>query len=219
MQFKLAIYDWNGTLLNDIELAHQCVVEIFRTLAPQVLPPTLAEYKDINSSLTDFYYQHGLPPVVSFEKIWDVWIASYRRLASAGFLHVNDGAAELLSFCRDKSIANAIVSASRDDVVSDIAELGIGGFFRAVRLDGLNGWTKEVGLRETLSEFSVPPQNAFYLDDTFNGLMQAKKLGIATVGFTGGYNSELRIRAAEPDYVVHSLSEVIDILKGQAASA
>jgi HAD superfamily hydrolase (TIGR01509 family) len=205
---RLAIYDWNGTLFNDLPVAYSAMEYIFHTLVPRLRPPTLEEYRNgITSNFTDFYYRYGIPKTVSGDELNRLRTSHYVKLAANAAL--NDGAEELLRKCRSIGLKNAMVSASPEDVEKALARFGILHLFDKIRL---KAWPKGAALVETVGYFGVAAEEAFYIDDTYDGLRAAKNLGIVAIGFTGGYCSRERILAAQPDYVVDSLREVITIL-------
>lgn len=206
---KLAIFDWNGTLLNDRELAHACVTEIFRQTAPTVAPPTLEQYvASITAKFADFYYDHGVPRTVTGEEMNDIRRPHYHE--NIHLARLQPHATKLLHFCTMSELPIAIVSASPDDVETHLFHFGIHELFDRVRL---KAWPKDQALRETAEHFDVCFSEAVYIDDTFDGLASARNIGMRTIGFTGGYNSRERIANANPDFIVDSLRDIIDILK------
>lgn len=208
-RWQLAIYDFNGTLINDGVLAHKCVEHIFKTLRPDISPPTYEEYKnEITSNFTQFYYDHGIPETVSGDEMNAIRTPYYE--AHQTELCLNEGASKLLMQCWLFGIPNAIVSASPEDVPAMLRKFDVLYLFDKIRL---KAWPKDEALIETLDYFGVKAEDTFYLDDTFDGISSARNLGMGTVGFTRGYNSRARILAAKPDFIVDSLYEVIDILK------
>ena len=55
---KLVIFDNNGTLENDLDLAFGSVVEIFNRYS--LKSPSLEQYRnEISARFMDFYYRHG----------------------------------------------------------------------------------------------------------------------------------------------------------------
>ena len=58
-KIEAVIFDWNGTLYDDLErLAYGSVVKISETY--NISPPTLDEYRqEITASFMKFYYKHG----------------------------------------------------------------------------------------------------------------------------------------------------------------
>src|SRR3989344_7610028 len=112
------------------------------------------------------------------------------------------GARELLSLARIRGLKNAMVSASPEDVESALSQFGLLYLFDKIRL---RAWPKNVAFIETLQFFNVVPEQAFYVDDSFDGLSIAKSLGIRTIGFTGGYGSRGPNAAATPKWVGHKM--------------
>lgn len=210
-KWQLAIYDFNGTLINDGVLAYRCVEHIFKTLRPDIAPPTFEEYKnEITSNFTKFYYDHGILESVSGEDMNRIRVPFYETHSNE--IRLNDGAKALLEFCVKNQMRNAMVSASPENVRKMLKQFKILHLFEDIAV-GVTSKTE--ALTATLDFFGTKAEDAFYLDDTFSGLSSAKKLGMGTVGFTEGYNSEARIRAAKPDFVVNSLAHVIKILENQ----
>src|SRR3989344_8317068 len=58
-KIEAVIFDWNGTLHDDLEwLAYRSVVKIFETY--NLSPPTLDEYRqEITADFMKFYYKQG----------------------------------------------------------------------------------------------------------------------------------------------------------------
>ena len=206
---RLAIYDWNGTLLDDIHTAYGSVCHIFKMVAPDVPPPSLDEYRnEITSDFMNFYWAHGMPRTFTgdmFNAIRTPWYEQH-----SGSIALNKGARELLSVCKTLGMKNAIVSASPEDIEPYLDRYNVRDLFDKIRI---RAWPKDGAFRETLDFFGIAPSEAFYLDDTFDGLRIAKKFGLRTIGFTGGYNSRTRMEAAQPDKIVDSLSEVTRLLQ------
>lgn len=61
-KIEAVIFDWNGTLYDDLEgLAYRSVIKIFETY--NLSPPTIDEYRqEITASFMKFYYKHGFVP-------------------------------------------------------------------------------------------------------------------------------------------------------------
>jgi len=68
-------------------------------------------------------------------------------------------------------------------------------------------------MKTMANELGINPKQMFYVDDSHDGIKSAKEIGIATIGFTGGYYSKRRIVSAEPDFVIDDLREIINIIK------
>jgi phosphoglycolate phosphatase-like HAD superfamily hydrolase len=103
-----------------------------------------------------------------------------------------------------------IVSSSIDDVTTHLERSGVLHLFELIDV-GIPH--KQEKLREIASRFGTKKNEAFYLDDTADGVQCAKEAGIAAFGFTQGFNLEERIREAKPHHVVHSFHDALSIIK------
>ena len=203
MRYKLAVYDWNGTIMNDFLAGYANVVVTFKTFAKHLPIPTAEEYRNEDSPA--FYYNHGIPRSITLDDMERIWAPQYNRRFWRGEINPHDGAVELLTFCKANDVPNAIVSSAPGDALNHLVNLEMGRFFEKVIF---SAHPKGDALVETLDFFGVKAEDAFYLDDTRDGLAQAKHLGMATIGFTGGFNNKERLLLAEPTFIVDSLREV-----------
>ncbi len=203
MEFKLAIFDWNGTTLDDLPVVYASVQEIFRTYG--VPAPSLDSYREeITTSFMDFYRKYGIKDATAD----DLNAIRKRYLAAHGHeARLHKGARELIELCKRLDLQTAIVSAEIPGVLEGrLSEFGITPFIDRVAGGAYN---KPEALIATLDFFGVKSENAFYLDDTFDGLMAAKSVGITAIGFCNGYNSRKRIMHAEPDFPNAHFPEVL----------
>ncbi len=203
MELKLAVFDWNGTTIDDLPLVYGSVKEIFRIYG--IPAPPLESYREeITADFMKFYENHGLTGATKE----DLNAIRKRYLAEHGHAaKLHPGAKELIELCKRIGLQTAIVSAEIADVLDKrVTEFGLFPF-----IDRITGgaYDKPAALIETLDFFGVAAENAFYLDDTFDGLMAAKAVGLNTIGFCNGYNSRKRIMYAEPDFPNADFPEVL----------
>jgi phosphoglycolate phosphatase len=204
MRWQTGIFDWNGTLLNDLQtVIYGSITEIFRTYGLKA--PSLDTYRnEICSDFMPFYWKYGIPKTVTGEelnKIRKVYLNAHSRE-----IMLQRGARDLIVTCRRADMQTAIVSGEITEVLEDnLRRFRIIGFFDSVRGDARN---KEEALIATLDELGTKAEDAFYVDDTFDGLTSAKNVGLDTIGVTIGYGSIERIKAANPTHIVNSLDEL-----------
>ena len=60
----------------------------------------------------------------------------------------------------------------------------------------------------------VIPEKCVVVEDAPNGIMAAHAAGMLSVGIDTSFSEEYLISESHPDYIVHTLSEIPDILKG-----
>lgn len=205
---ELVIFDWNGTLLDDLEFVFESVLEIFRRY--EVPPPTLEEYRrEITADFMQFYWNHGIPRSATGDDLNKIRIEVLRAIDLDRYLLV-DGVLEVLKGLANRSVKLAIASSGNTEVIAaQLTHLEISDLFDPVITDA---WDKVAALKQALKHFGLEPHEAVYIDDTYDGLIAAKNAGLLACGVTWGYNSRERILAAEPDYVIDELKELIELL-------
>ncbi|MDE2001329.1 MAG: HAD family hydrolase [Patescibacteria group bacterium] len=191
----LAIFDWNGTLLNDLPVVYGSVVEIFKR--HRLPAPSLETYRaEITTDFMKFYHAHGIPTAATAQQLNAIRKEYLTLHAAEARLH--DNAQNLILLCRALGMQTAIVSGEMEEVLEKrLNDFGLTPFID--RVFG-SAYDKENKLIEALDHFGVQAERAFYLDDTFDGLMAAQQVGIITFGFCGGYGTREHIRAANPDF-------------------
>jgi len=199
------MFDWNGTLFNDVSVAHDTTIHVFGQIAPLVEIPTLGEWREefSASQIMECYYRRGVARTLTENELYALWAAHYEAVCDAACLH--DGALKLLTFFEQCDVPTVIISAAPERTIKHVKKLGIENVIHTMRFHAKN---KEMAILEMLDYYKVHARDAFYVDDTADGIEQAKRTGVATFGFTGGYNSPERILKAKPRYVINSLDDV-----------
>ena len=59
------------------------------------------------------------------------------------------------------------------------------------------------------------PENTYLIGDSTEEPEIAHQLGLKCISITGGYFSTPRLKAAKPDFIVHNLKDVIEILESE----
>lgn len=206
----MVICDWNGTLLDDLGLVYGSVLEIFSVYG--LPPPSLGQYRaEITADFKEFYHAHGIPDGVEIHDLNAIRKRYFEKRWKEARLHRN--ADEFLELLQQLKLFMGIVSAEIDTVLKKrLEQFGITQYF-----DGVigNAWDKEKALKEMLGMFHFLPEEAAYVDDTFDGLMAARKVGILPIGVTHGYHTPGRIFSAQPDerYVARSFPHLKHIVE------
>jgi phosphoglycolate phosphatase-like HAD superfamily hydrolase len=211
MRFQLGIFDWDGTLLDNIGITHEASSHTFKTLAPEVPIPTLEEFREEFSAenVMEYYYKRGIPRTVTKDELYALWESKYDPLCIE-HVRLHKGAGHLLHILNAYHVRNGIVSAARPSTVTHLERLKITRYFEHVLFDAHD---KEIGILAMLDRCKILPRYAFYVDDTVSGIQQAKRAGVTTIGFIHGQNSERLIRAAKPDHVVGSMMDILHFFR------
>lgn len=208
--WNVAICDWNGTLLDDLPLVYGSVQDIFNQFGKT--PPSLETYQqEITADFMKFYKTYGIPVDTETEALNAIRKKYFKE--NGENIALTDGAQELLEVFLGFDLKIGIVSGEAQGYLQDtrLRQFGIEKYFDFV-FDGISN--KMEKFKELLKILEIGPKTIFYIDDSFDGVVAAKSAGITTFGFIhkGSYNSEEKIRAANPDYIIRNLLEIIPII-------
>lgn len=200
------IWDWNGTLLDDIEA---CVGAINRMLERRRLPcidtPTYRRIFDF--PVISYYAQLG------FDLDAEDWNAvaiefheNYGDLAHTATLR--EGVAEVLAALGDVMDGMSVLSACEQTILERmLAEHGIRQHFGHVSgLDNLHAASKLENGRRMLATLKLPPREIVLIGDTNHDHEVAAALGIGCLLLAGGHQAESRLLATD---LVHSPRDLL----------
>ena len=66
-----------------------------------------------------------------------------------------------------------------------------------------------------MQQHNLPPENAIIVGDTPEETHIARDTGLTSIALTGGFATTERLRAAEPDCLLNSLTEMLPILRAR----
>ena len=148
MKPSLVLWDWNGTLLDDVAL---CVDALNRLLRIYHYPQqySLAQYREIfGFPIEDYYIRAGFDfSKNSYKELADDYMQDY--LARAGACPLAESAVPALSLLKGAGVQQVILSASNLPVLEQqVTERGVRPYFdRLLGLDNIYARSKvEVGL-------------------------------------------------------------------------
>ncbi|MGB9154348.1 MAG: HAD family hydrolase [Alphaproteobacteria bacterium] len=218
-QKKFIVWDWNGTLLNDTDAVVFCVNAI---LAKVNHAPITAEFfRDIFLHPIDQFYrsvglnEEELRQILDLER--DAFHDYYNPMAQQVALH--QGATEILQALKHNNVSSLIVSNHiTDEITHLLKQHNIDHHFDEViayisRGMQFRDMTKGQKLQDYIKANGLNGSNALIIGDTMEEIEIARELGMTSVAITGGVHAEHRLRAKEPDYVIHSLHELKPILQ------
>lgn len=191
--YKHIIWDWNGTLFNDVEL---CLDLLNGLLLPRGLPPiTLDVYRDIFTfPVRDYYSKAGLDlQKYSFEELGKEWMEEYqiRRLEGKLFR----GANEFLDIISKNGIEQSILSAYKQDTLVElINHFGLRSYFTHLTgLDHIYATSKlELG-KELMKKLNHHYSNVLLIGDTVHDFEVANEISAGCVLIGDGHQSKEKL--------------------------
>ena len=69
------------------------------------------------------------------------------------------------------------------------------------------------GINYILRKLKVKPENAIMVGDSTHDIHAGKRAGVKTCAVTYGYRDEKLLVNESPDYLIHKLTDLVNILK------
>ena len=206
------IWDWNGTLLDDVEHS----VEILNgLLLEHDLPEVgLERYREVFDFPVRTYYERvGFNLAeVDFDQLATTWLSRYM----AGFhrCRLRSDARAALDAVAEIDVAQSVLSASEQGRLdTQLSAHDIAGYFRGcVGVPDHRGSGKLERARAWLYELKLDAREVVLVGDTAHDLEVAQALGSRCVLVLGGHHDERKLNATGNVSVVHSLLGVLDCL-------
>lgn len=206
-KYKYIIWDWNGTLLDDINASLQSVNDM---LAERGMEPIdKVRYRECI----------GVPIRVFYDRVFDMEKEDYNVIIkqyNEGYLKhldkcgLSDGAAELLEKFRIEGKKQVIVSSSNNDqLTANVEKYGITGYFD--RILGAADYKAESKIGRAVSylnECGAGNGSVLVIGDLAHDAELARELGADCVLLSGGHEKPSRL-AGSGARVVDSLRELM----------
>lgn len=194
MKPSLVIWDWNGTLLDDLALCNDCLNQL---LSEHGYPQQYnrARYQEIfGFPIVDYYQKAGFDFTQhSFEQLSARFMELY--LPASAECTLCPGAKEALTAIRSAGLPQIILSASPLNVLQNqVAALGLSDFFD--KLLGQNNIyahsKKEAGLA-FMAEHTIDRSQVVMIGDTLHDYEVACAMGTNSILCAAGHQSRSRL--------------------------
>ena len=185
---KYVLWDWNGTLFNDVEAGMNAANAMLRRRGiPEI---TLERYRaSFGFPVRNFYTAVGFRLE---EEDWDAMAVEYHDLLRGDpSQRLRDGALEALELVKSSGAGQSVISALRQDMLDeDTARAGVRRYMdRIYGVDNLDGATKLSRARELVAELGLAPGDAVMVGDTLHDLETAREVGAACILADVGHQS------------------------------
>lgn len=189
------VWDWNGTLLNDLEPVVEATNAAFALVGGPVVDAD-EHRRDFRRPIVDYYaYVLGRPiDAAEFVRLDRVFHDTYRtRLVDCALA---DDAIEAINAWPDTQ--SLLSMFFHDELVPEVTRRGL--VDRLARVDGLRaqvgGGHKAEHLREHLAALNVAGEDTVLIGDSIDDAHAADEVGAAVVLYTGGFTDPEVLRAS-----------------------
>lgn len=211
LKYTHIIWDWNGTLLNDIGASLASVNDMLESRG--------------KAHINNVYYKEciGVPIIKFYEKVFDMDKEDYSIIIkqyNEGYLRhlescsLTEGAVEALEFFENNGLKQAIVSSSNNEQLClNARKYGVFDFFDAVLGAGdYFAGSKIDRAAEYLQKRGAQKGRVLVVGDLMHDAEMAAELGADCVLLTSGHEHPDRLKAANVP-LVDNLKELICVVK------
>ena len=188
--YTCIVWDWNGTIINDVEVSLKAVNAILQKRNKPVI--TLAQYRSyIDVPITKFYDNiFDLKTEISFDTVQREFNDAYHRYLPQNPL--NEGISEIMQKIRDSGKKQLIVSSSNQAIVEKNAErFGVSQYMEAVsgadnHFVGSKVERAVAVIKKVTSDFSA----VVVIGDTLHDCELAEEIGADCILISTGHQSK-----------------------------
>jgi phosphoglycolate phosphatase len=188
-KYKHIIWDWNGTLFNDVGLSLDLINGLLSKRGLPIL--TLKEYRDVFTfPVRDYYCKAGFDFTMEpFEIVGKEWMDGYERRKYEGNLH--DGTIGVLEKIASYGIGQSILSAySQDSLEEIIGYYGLKKYFDHIcGLDNIYATSKVQLGKDLMKKLEHGIGETLIIGDTEHDYDVAMEIGADCVLIANGHQS------------------------------
>ncbi len=203
------IFDWSGTLVNDLPAVWQATNHVFRQagVAEISLDTFRAEFVLPFKGFYDRYVPH-------------ISIAQLEAWYHARFNEVQDSVEELphardfLEYCREEEIRTFALSTIHPDHFREQTKKN--GFDQYLNHPYVGIWDKRTRIKEIIAEHGLNPLETLFIGDMQHDVETARHGGVWSCAVLTGFNRLGQLRESKPDLIVEHLGELQGLLRRKA---
>ncbi len=203
---KYVIWDWNGTLFDDLDLCLYCINRLLYNNGYKPLP-TLEAYKKVfGFPISEYYKRAGFDfSKKSYMELADEYLDMY--LPMAKLCSLNKDAVATLEGFKQKGYKQYILSATElSNLKAQVERYPIGHYFDNLLGTGDVYAASKAQLAYNFLEEHKDTEELIYIGDTYHDLEVANILRAKTFLYNGGHQI---IKPAQGYTVINSLLEAI----------
>lgn len=218
---KLAVFDWNGTVLADSHITWRASAKCIRAAGGREMDR--AAYRDtVTFPLVNLYLANGCDESQVREVLEDqrtLFITEYERHSRT--CRTRPGVRALLDWLHRKGVPRIILSNHVEhDIRFHLDRLNLDDYFHHVsaHVPESHGSlfykaSKHERLKDYLDRQGVRPENVVVFGDSAEEPEISRALGATCISIGGGDVSTPRLKAANPHHLIHKMSDAIPILE------
>ena len=205
------VWDWNGTLLNDVDLCFSC---INRLLVSHDLKPldTLSQYREVFTfPIEDYYKRVGFDfDKIPFSMLAHEYMEDYQEKSYACDLHSD--VLDVVNKAKNLGFSQTVLSASKMDyLLKQMETLHVDDLFDSIC--GINDiYAKsKVELAHAFKQTCSLDDEIYFVGDSVHDYEVAKSIGAKCILVTTGHQNRATLESVNVP-VMDSLMESLDLI-------
>ncbi len=216
---KLVAFDWNGTIFADTDACLEAVNEVCKSLG--LKPISLTTFRQhFDVPIRKGYLGMGIPASVLDKKIKEISSGFHTNYEPRAIKVRSRAFAKQLLQRLSKNHIQAIIFSNHIDepIKTQLKRLSLDKYFSEVLANShletaFKGRAKQEKLKNYIEGQNLLAKEILVVGDTIEEVEIGKKLGSFTVAITYGFCSTSRLKAANPDFLISNLREVMGIIR------
>lgn len=201
------IFDWSGTLADDLRPVWTATNRIFREYGKRDL--TLEEFRRHFRLPFSGFYAELLPEATEegLEALYERFFAGLQDDVT-----LLPGAMEILLWCREQGFPTFLLSTIKaDHFAVQSRSLGVDSLFTHAYVAIPD---KREKIRRLLHDHSLNPAETVFIGDMVHDIETAKYGGVASVAVLTGFDPVGKLLPAEPDLIAQDLKVLLPLFGG-----
>lgn len=193
-KYDRVLWDWNGTLLDDLNMNYEVMKVMLLKTGKAEFPSKEFYLEHFGFPIINFYKLLGFSfEKRSFEDVAEEYVEEYeKRLPGTGLFKNAESTVKTLF---ESGVKQAVISATgHDRLLTQVSRFGIKKYFDAVL-----GTENELGKGKTevarawLRKSGAEPRRTVFVGDTLHDLETARAIGCDCIFIARGHNSKERL--------------------------
>ncbi len=196
--FKNLIFDWSGTLVDDLNLTLDASNYVFSQYGKPSLDRE-AFREEFQLPYPDYYAR--VLPDADLEELENHFRRAFS--ISEATVEVLPHAREFMDFCQQRNIrCFALTSVDAREFDIQCKDLGMHHYFEGIHA-GIRHKTDHI--HTLLEQHRLDPRQTAFIGDMQHDIQTAKHGGITSIAVLTGYNSASQLAVVEPDIIIPNL--------------
>jgi len=208
MKIKTIIFDFDGTIADTLD----SIIRLFNQLSPELGLPKI-EAKDKvslrNMSAKELMAKYKIPTWKFLKLNQKILTELKKDITKLELIH---GMKELLVALKQNNFQVGILSSNqKENIQLFLAKHKINSIDFIYSEKNLFG--KDKVLKHLIKKYGLDKDEVIYVGDEVRDVEASQKAEIKVMAVTWGFNSELRLKKSNPDYIISDIKEILKEVK------